>query len=75
MRGFAIFLVVVLFFAGVYFAFIFIVGKSMNSQPAADVSQQKSEWDLQSQKIQELKDRQEDLKRQREDRMRDLMRR
>lgn len=75
MRGFAIFVVVALFFGGVYFAFIFIVGKSMNSQPATDVSRQKSDWDLQSQKIKDLQDRQEDLKRQREDRMRDMMRR
>ncbi len=66
------FLVIVAFFAAVYFGLISLVGKTMKERPTADVSETTSAWQTQSQKNRDLQEQQRDLVEQRKERMRDL---
>ncbi len=72
MKGFSIFLLIVAFFAAVYFGLISLVGKTMKDQPTADVSETTSAWQTESQKNRDLQQQQRDLVEQRKERMRDL---
>jgi cell division protein FtsL len=72
MKGFTTFLFVVAFFVGIYYGFIFLVSKTMKSQPKTNISEKTSQWQSQSQRNRNLQDEQRELMRQRQERMRDL---
>ncbi len=72
MKGTAVFFFIVLFFAAVFFGYRFIIGKTLNSSPHADVSETTSLWQGKSQEASDLQQRQRDLTQQRMDRMRDF---
>ncbi len=75
MKHLSIILLVIAFFGALYFGFIFVVGKSMDSQPTVDVSETTAAWEKQSRKTADLQQQQRDLMQQRKDRMRDMQRR
>ena len=72
MKGFMIFLVILLFFGAAYYGFIFIVGKTMQSQPAVNTTETTSSWKSQSEKSNDIQQRQRDLIEDRMRRLRDL---
>ena len=75
MKAFMAFLVVVATVAGLYYAYIFVVGKSFKSAPPPEPTERTSVWKGESSKNDDLMQRQRDLMQQRQERMRDMQRR
>lgn len=72
MKLFMTVLLIIAFFGAVYFSFIFIVGKTMQSQPTINVTETTSAWKTASEQAREQQQKQRDLMEQRKQRMRDL---
>ena len=71
MKELMAFLVVLAVLGGLYYGYIFVVGKTMKSAPKTDLTESTALWQTESQKTADLKQQQRDLMRQRQDQMRD----
>lgn len=72
MKGFVVLVFIAAFFAAIFFGYRFIIGKTLDSNPAPDVSDTTAQWHSKSEEAADLQQKQRDLMRQRQDRMRDL---
>lgn len=75
MRGFVIFLFIVVFFGMCFFGYRYAISKTLSTTPKHDVSDATLEWQKKSQEASDLQQRQRDLMRQRQDHLRDMQRR
>jgi hypothetical protein len=75
MKATLIILFAFFWFAALYFGWIHMIGKTMKSQPKTDPAITAQQQNTSRQKALELQQQQQELLRQRQDRMRDMMKR